>query len=109
MPPDVRPRFAATDLRRFLDAVDGHLTQSATLIVLGGSAMALYGVPLGTMDIDTYETELSPLEAAFACARDATGLDIPVSRAEVAQAPWNYQDRLQQEPGLWTRLTVLKL
>ena len=71
--------------------------------------MALYGVPLGTMDIDTYETELAPLQDAFARARADTGLDIPVSPAGVADAPYDYRDRLQRELGRWTHLTVWKL
>lgn len=108
-PPDHRPRFAATDLRRFLTAVDAHLSGPAAIIVIGGSAIALYGVPSGTVDIDTWETNLVPLEQAIARARVATSLDIPVVPAAVADVPWDFQDRLQVEPGAWARLTVRKL
>ena len=102
-------RFDAKELRRFFTAVDENLTKDAAIIVIGGSAIALYGAAVGTVDVDTYETDLAPLEEAIARARVVTGFDIPVSRVGVADAPYNYRDRLQREPGGWTRLTVWKL
>jgi hypothetical protein len=78
MPPfDARPRFAAADLRRFFEAVDAHLSASASITVIGGSAIALYGVSSGTMDIDTWQTNVAPLEGAIAQARVVTSLNIP--------------------------------
>lgn len=102
-------RFRADDLRRFLTAVDAHLTCSATIIVLGGSAIALYGVAAGTIDIDTWETNLRPLEPAIARARKETGLAIPVVPAGVADVPYHAQDRLRKEPTPWAHLQVFML
>ena len=110
MPPlDSVPSFAAAELRRFFTAVDDHLTSSATITVIGGSAIALYGVAAGTVDIDTWQTNVAALQEAIVRARAATGLNIPVVPAAVADVPWNSQDRLQREAEAWTRLTVLKL
>ena len=108
-PPDEPPRFAAADLRRFFTAVDTYLPTPATITVIGGSAIALYGVSSGTVDIDTWETQLAPLQHAIDQARVMTNLNIPVVPATVADMPWNFEDRLQMEPGGWTRLTVNKL
>lgn len=109
MPPDDRPRFVATDLRRFFTAVDTHLPVPATITVIGGSAIALHGVSSGTIDVDVLETQLGSLESAIARARVVTNLNIPVVPAPVAQVPWDFEDRLQREPGAWTHLTVHKL
>jgi len=102
-------RFSADDLRRFLTAVDAHLTCSATIVVLGGSAIALYGVAAGTIDIDTWETNLRPLQPAIDRARAETGLAIPVVPAGVADVPYHARDRLQKEPTPWTNLHVFML
>jgi len=110
MPPsDDKRRFDAADLRRFFTAVDAGLSTPATITVIGGSAIALYGVSSGTIDIDTWGTQLPPLENAIAQARVITKLNIPVVPAPVADVPWHFEDRLQAEPPTWTRLTVLKL
>lgn len=79
------------------------------MTVIGGSAAALYGVSSGTVDIDTLEPTPPPLQRAIVQARIETGLNIPVVPAAVADVPWNYQDRLQAEPGNWSQLTVYKL
>jgi hypothetical protein len=109
MPPEPSRRFEADELRRFLAAVDRHLADPAQIILLGGSAIALYGVPVGTTDIDTWETDLSRLQHAIELARTETGLNIPVSPTPVGDVPYDYADRLQRENGGWTRLEVLKL
>lgn len=106
MPPETLRRFEAAELRRFLTAVDEHLTEPAEMILIGGSAIALHGVPAGTMDIDTWETDLSRLSHAIARAKIDTGLDIPVSDTGVADVPYDYRDRLQPVSGEWKRLTV---
>jgi hypothetical protein len=106
--PDVR-LFEATELRLFLTAVDEHLADPATIIILGGCAIALYGAHAGTIDIDTFGTDLPRLSGAIDAARAATGLDIPVSDPGVADVPLNYTDRLHPIEGPWTRLRVLVL
>jgi hypothetical protein len=66
-------------------------------------------VSSGTVDIDTWGSTPAPLQQAIDRARVVTSLNIPVVPATVADVPWNFQDRLQSEPGAWTRLTVYKL
>lgn len=105
MPPE-RPLFEAADLRRFLTAVDKYLTEPATMVLLGGSAIALHGVRAGTTDIDTWATDLSKLNPAIDRARVETGLDIPVSSVGVADVPYNYEERLQPVQADWTHLQV---
>lgn len=107
-PPDDRPRFAAPELRRFFTAVDANLSSPAMIAVLGGGAIALYGVSSGTTDIDTWNTLTQPLEDAIARARVVTGLNIPVKPVGVAGVPQDFEDRWRREPGPWTHLMVLK-
>jgi len=86
-PPDDKLRFDAADLRRFFTAVDAHLPKAATITVIGGSAIALHGVSSGTVDIDTWATDLAPLESAIAQARVVTSLNVPVVPTPVADVP----------------------
>lgn len=109
MLPKTARSFDAADLRRFFTSIDEHLTIDAALVVIGGSAIALYGVPIGTTDVDTFATNLAPLQGAIAHAREKTGLDIPVVEVGVADVPYSYEDRLQRETGQWAHLTVWKL
>lgn len=98
--------FDPEEIRLFLEAVDEFLSRPATIIVLGGTAIALHGVRAGTTDIDTWETDLDELESAIVQAREKTGLDIPVSNPGVADVPYDCEDRLQPVEGVWTKLTV---
>jgi hypothetical protein len=110
LPSDAVTRFDASQLRTFLGSVDAHLSAPAEITVIGGSAVALYGVSSGTMDIDTYESRLaSHLQRAVDQARLTTGLNIPVVPAPVAQVPYNFEDRVQRESADWKNLTVYKL
>lgn len=86
--------FHPDDLMRFLLALDANLSRSTRLMVIGGAALALgYRVERATLDLDTF-CDLKGLEESLQRARVDTGLDIPVEFAAVAQAPWNYEDRL---------------
>jgi hypothetical protein len=59
MSPEPLRRFDAAELRRFLASVDTFLDRPVRVILVGGSALALgYQVGVGTMDIDTWETDL---------------------------------------------------
>jgi hypothetical protein len=106
MPRDPTRRFEADELRRFLSAVDRYLSEPVAITVLGGSAIALHGVTAGTIDIDTWETDLSKLRTAIDRARADTGLHVPVSDTPTADVPYDYEDRLHTVPGTWTRLQV---
>jgi Nucleotidyltransferase of unknown function (DUF6036) len=91
-------KFNATELRRFLAAIDRHLDAPARMIIIGGSAAALaYGVELVTKDIDTFETNLAPLERAIEKARAETALNIPIEDVGIADAPYEYQSRTHRE------------
>lgn len=90
-------RFEATELRRFLTAVDEALAGPARIIVIGGSALALsYGVRSVTNDIDTIDSDLRAVTEAAVTAREKTGLAIPIQHASVAQMPPGYDARLQR-------------
>jgi hypothetical protein len=92
-----------SDLGRFLQAVDAALEEPARLLVIGGAAAALhYGAKRHTADIDTLQPISPSLERAIAVARRQTKLDIPVSYAAIADAPYDFEDRLQsvRELGL---------
>lgn len=101
-------RYAADELRRFLLAVDRNLERQCELIVIGGAAAALaYGVGRTTHDIDTWEAPPPGVEQAAALARRESGLSIPIQHAAVADAPYDFEDRLTplSIPGL-ARLEV---
>jgi hypothetical protein len=79
MPHETLRRFDARELRRFLRAVDAELDGPVRVVLVGGSALALgYAVGTGTVDVDTWETDLRRIGAAAARARAAMGLDIPI-------------------------------
>ncbi|MBN1770308.1 MAG: hypothetical protein JXB32_03525 [Deltaproteobacteria bacterium] len=95
MPPEGLRRFDATELRRFLAAIDASLPGRARVVLLGGSALAVgYQLDTGTTDIDTWETDLAAVQPAAERAREVTGLQIPVGDAGVADAPYQYESRL---------------
>ncbi len=80
--------FLRQELERFLTAVDEALDQSFEVVVIGGSAAALhYGVARATHDIDTWTTVEATLAAAAEKARVVTGLEVPIQKSGVADAP----------------------
>jgi hypothetical protein len=97
MPHETLRRFDARELRRFLRAVDAELDGPVRVVLVGGSALALgYAVGTGTVDVDTWETDLRRIGAAAARARAATGLDIPIDSAAVGDMPYEYESRLKR-------------
>ena len=102
--------FSASDLERFLRAVDRYLGEEVSIVLIGGGAAAIaYKVDIGTTDLDTFGTPLQPLELAMEQARAETGLRIPVSDTAVAEVPIDYEDRLQRQLADLPRLTVFAL
>ena len=90
-------RFKATDLTRFLEAIDRNLEESAKITVIGGSAAALgYNVSSATSDIDTFSSNLDKIRLAADAARRETGLEIPLSNTPIADVPYNYEERLER-------------
>ncbi len=99
--------FLKDELERFLMAIDQALAQPVEVIVIGGTAAALhYGVTRATHDIDTWTTVRGDLAAAAATARLATGLDIPLTQSGVADAPHDFESRLERVLPHLDRLRV---
>lgn len=100
--------FLRADLERFLGAIDAALTEPVGIVVIGGTAAALhYGVQRATRDIDTWTTVESSLAAAAARAREITGLDIPLQKSGVADAPVDFESRLERVLPRLPHLEVL--
>jgi len=100
-------RHDAAELRRFLTAIDAALALPASIVVIGGSALALgHGVAAATSDIDTYESRLDAIATAADRARTVTGLAIPIENSRIAQVPPGYEERLQRALPELTRLEV---
>ena len=101
--------IGVTQLTEFFVAVDRHLTTSASIVIIGGSAAAFNGATSMTQDVDTFEQTDEGLDRAIVQARIDTGLQIPVSSSNVADVPWNYKDRLVRPLPELKKLRVLVL
>ncbi len=100
--------FLREQLKEFLAAIDAALDRPAELVVIGGSAAALhYGVARATRDIDTWTNVGPALAAAADEARTATGLDVPLQKSGVADAPVDFESRLERVLPDLRRLKVL--
>jgi hypothetical protein len=100
--------FLRQQLEQFLGAVDAALDEPMRVVVIGGSAAALrYEVALATRDIDTWTNVEVALAVAAESARAATGLDVPLQRSGVADAPYDFESRLERVLPSLERLTVL--
>jgi len=100
-------RFNRIELITFLRRVDELLVEPEELIVIGGAAATLrYGAISTTKDIDTWNNISPAVRKAAARARTTTGLDIPIERAAVADAPYHYEDRTRRAPLKLKKLRV---
>lgn len=87
--------FRKMEILRLLRATDRHLKKPFTVVIVGGAAAALsFKAMSGTLDIDT-ATSLGPIEDALSMAAQETGLDMPVGRTLVFEAPYEYESRLK--------------
>ena len=90
-------QYPPSDIQRFLMEADAHLTSHHELLIIGGAAAALvYKAARATTDIDTIGEIPKELLQAFEIAAKNTGLEIPVSPVGVYDAPYCYEDRIQQ-------------
>ena len=86
--------FDRAEIERFLRAVDKALQKRATIILIGGGAVAVkYRVDLPTSDIDTFDAIGNDLRRAIDVAREATGLPMPFEQSGVADGPYGFEDR----------------
>ncbi len=100
-------RFAPSELVSFLSAVDDALSHRVEVIVIGGTAAAVhYGVSRTTQDIDTWTRVGADLAAAVHRARENTGLAVPFSQSGVADAPHEFESRLERTLPQLQRLIV---
>ena len=89
-------RYNPGELERFLVALDQHLAESFTMIIIEGCAAALaYKTRGNTQDIDTMN-DVSEIQDAYKAAKKETGLNIPLGPAGVADAPYGYEARLEE-------------
>ncbi|HEY4057465.1 MAG TPA: DUF6036 family nucleotidyltransferase [Kofleriaceae bacterium] len=103
-------RFHRDELERFLRAIDTHLTKPTKITIIGGTAASLgHGVDDTTVDIDLYQSSTDELQRAAACARTATGLEVPIANSTVADIPHDAQDRLVRQLPDLLRLHVWTL
>jgi hypothetical protein len=96
-------RYSARQLARFLGALDDELEAPLDVILIGGSAAALaYQASRTTLDIDTWNAPFDALVQEIPRARERSGLPVPVEHAAVADAPYNFEERLQplELPGV---------
>lgn len=73
-----------------------NLTKTASLIIIGGSAVVIaYAGDCYTRDIDTYN-QIDHIKPAYLRAKEKTQLDIPLNPSSVADAPYRFEERLQE-------------
>ncbi len=99
--------FLRDQLERFLLAVDAALSEPVVVVVIGGTAGALhYGVERATHDVDTWTTVQAALAAAAEKARAMTGLEVPLQKSAVADAPFEFESRLERVLPKLPRLRI---
>lgn len=90
-------RHGRAEIERFVIAIDAAIEEPTAVLVIGGAAAIIhYGAESPTHDIDTFQRISPALQRAAAVASEQTGLEIPVSFAAVADAPYNFEDRLER-------------
>lgn len=101
--------YGSDDLKRLLKSIDSHLNSEVEIILIGGTAALLaYKVTRLTHDIDSFSQITEALQKAYELAKTETGLDIPMSQAGVADAPYSFEERLiPYEKANFKRLRVL--
>jgi hypothetical protein len=87
-------RFGRKELENFLIAIDGALKNPCRIIVIGGAALELgYKTHQATRDVDLWN---DPGKSFWdACIQAKAKLDVPIAKAGIAEAPYDFEDRLQ--------------
>jgi Nucleotidyltransferase of unknown function (DUF6036) len=93
-------KFNRAQMVSFIKAVDRHLEEEISLLIIGGAASSLaYDATIRASDIDVYsfiKGSLPDLGEATSKAREETGLLIEIGSASIAEMPYDYADRLKQ-------------
>jgi hypothetical protein len=69
-------------------AMESLLIPRAFALWFEGGPLA-YSVTTGTVDVDTFESDLSTFEAELREARTESGLPVVIQRAAIADMPWD--------------------
>ena len=100
-------RYTAEELQTLFRAIDDRLNAPAELILIGGAAALLaYHATSTTHDIDVLN-DIDAVEVAYNEAKKQTGLDIPLSKAGVAEVPYNYEERLARYEEISLRNLII--
>lgn len=97
-------KFTTTECEDFLRKVDGELTKSCEIVVIGGGAVALkYKGTHTTTDLDLWSVIVrggkeSVFWEAVERARTTASSPVPIQKATVAQPPHSFEDRLIPHP-----------
>lgn len=87
-------RYTVEEIQALLHEIDVHLNAPSEIILIGGAAALLaYKATRLTHDIDILN-DVDEVESAYEKAKEETGLDIPFSKAAVAETPYKYDERL---------------
>ena len=105
-------RYGRAEIIRFLHAVDDFLDDDLSICMIGGVAAVIgYDAVIKTADIDVFEitnAHVAVLRRAAASAADATGIDLMIDRASIAQLPFRYDDRLRHVRDVhFRKLTIM--
>ncbi|MCI0411851.1 DUF6036 family nucleotidyltransferase [bacterium] len=102
-------KYASKDIKTLLKAIDANLDRKFEIILIGGAAALLaYKATRLTQDIDAFNN-ISALKSAYEKAKQDTGLEIPLSQAGVADAPYNFEDRLIQYSKMKLKRLIIKI
>lgn len=102
-------KYASREIRTLLKAIDANLNKKFEIILIGGAAALLaYKATRLTHDIDSFNN-IGALKMAYEKAKQDTKLEIPLSQAGVADAPYNFEERLVKYNKLKLKKLIIKI
>ncbi|MCI0442847.1 DUF6036 family nucleotidyltransferase [bacterium] len=102
-------KYTSKDVQTLLKSIDANLDKKFEIILIGGAAALLaYKATRLTQDIDTFN-KIGTLKYAYNRAKQDTGPEIPLSQAGVADAPYNFEDRLVEYKKLKLKKLIIKI
>jgi len=91
-------KFPFSALLDFLKSIDGQLTQSCTVVVIGGSAVAAIDPAHATTDIDLLAPGSRDFDEAVERLRSIGAPTLPVQVVTIAEGPEGFADRVLVVP-----------